>query len=163
NWSGRAIRARCQPRAIQCCPEVLELCYSWYNDSYKLLPLGSSSCRLRRLHLAGNFLDKDFILHLSSGCPALEDLELDECFIAYPKIMSSTLKNLAIIDCTTYWWDHPLTITAQALVSFRLTFIPTGSVWNGISLDEMPYLTKASICLRSPRSHRMDHSSFFAA
>ncbi|PVH35350.1 hypothetical protein PAHAL_7G159800 [Panicum hallii] len=69
NWHGPGVAHQCLRRGIECCPEVLEFCYSYYDD-YELPPLGSSSCRLR-LHLAGIYLDKDFTLHLRSGCPTL--------------------------------------------------------------------------------------------
>ncbi|CAL5031922.1 unnamed protein product [Urochloa decumbens] len=159
NWhDGRKAADQCLHRAIEFCPEVLELCFnskeevpqfgwSFYRSDYELPPLGSSSCRLRRLHLVGIYLDKDFTLHLRSCCPALEDLELEGCLIAYPKIISSTLKNLAIIDCTTHC-GHALTVTTPALISFHLVIIPTGSSWNGILADEMPSLVKASISFK---------------
>ncbi|XP_034604723.1 MEIOTIC F-BOX protein MOF [Setaria viridis] len=90
----------------------------------------------------------DFTLHLRSGCPALEDLKLEGCLIAYPKIMSATLKNLAIIiDCRTHW-GHVLTVTTPALISFHLVIIPTEWYWNGILVDEMPSLIKASISFK---------------
>jgi len=147
NRHGCGVAHQCLRRCIECCPEVLEFCYSYYDSNYELPPLGSGSCRLRRLHLVGIYLDKDFTLHLRSGCPALEDLELVGCLIAYPKIMSRTLKNLAIIDCTTHW-GHVLTVTTPALISFHLVIIPTGWCWNGILADEMTSLIRASISLK---------------
>ncbi|GJN14416.1 hypothetical protein PR202_gb01239 [Eleusine coracana subsp. coracana] len=147
NWHGREVADQCLCRGIECCPRVLEFCYSYDNSNYELPPLGSSSCRLRRLHLAGIYLSKNFVLHLRSGCPVLEDLELEGCLIAYPKIMSCTLKNLAIINCTTHW-GHVLTVTTPAVISFHLVIIPTGAYWKGILVDEMPSLIKASISLK---------------
>lgn len=48
NWHGHAAAHRYLRRGIECCPEVLELCCSYYDD-YELPPLGSGSCRLRRV------------------------------------------------------------------------------------------------------------------
>ncbi|CAN6235094.1 unnamed protein product [Urochloa humidicola] len=158
NWHECQAADQYLRRAIEFCPEVLELCLSskqevpelgcsYYRNDYELPPLGSSSCLLRRLHLVGIYLRKDFTLHLRSCCPALEDLELEGCLIAYPKIMSSTLKNLAIINCTTHC-SHVLTVTTPALISFHLVIIPTGHTWNDILADEMPFLIKASISFK---------------
>ncbi|KAL6652703.1 hypothetical protein ACP70R_011628 [Stipagrostis hirtigluma subsp. patula] len=130
-------------RGIECRPAVLEICYP--STSYELPHLGSSSCRLKRMHLTTIYLDKNFTMQLRSGCPVLEDLELDRCRIAYPKIMSCTLKNLVINDCKTHF-GHVLTVATGALVSFQLAI--TAYVWHGIVVSEMPFLVKASICLR---------------
>ncbi|KAL6859080.1 hypothetical protein ACP4OV_018082 [Aristida adscensionis] len=155
-------------RGIKYSPEVLEICcadhdidqayelphlgseiyYAYYHDidpAYELPHLGSNSCRLKRMSLSGLRLHKSFTLHLRSGCPVLEDLEVERCHIAYPEIISYTLKNLTIQDCRTYC-GNALTVTAPALVSFRLAFL--AMELRGILVTEMPAVVKASICLK---------------
>jgi hypothetical protein len=113
----------------------------------QLCNTGSNSCRLKRLHLSGISLHKTFTLHLRSGCPVLEDLVLERCFVAYPEIMASTLKTLVIIDSRTYW-GNTLTAMAPALVSLHLDIIAVGGCWNGVLVDELPSLVKATFCFR---------------
>ncbi|KAF8714801.1 hypothetical protein HU200_027330 [Digitaria exilis] len=63
---------------------------------FKLPPLGSTSDRLRRLHLFGVFLDGGFAEHIRTRCPVLEVLELSACVCDFQEIASSTLKILDI-------------------------------------------------------------------
>jgi hypothetical protein len=125
----------------------MEICFAIKEIIYELPHLGSNSCRLKRLHLAGVSLDKTFTLHIRSGCPVLEDLVLEWCFVAYPEIMSITLKTLVIIDSDTYW-GNTLTVTVPALVSLHLNIIAVGGCWNGVLVDELPSLIKALFCFR---------------
>ncbi|KAL6839566.1 hypothetical protein ACP4OV_030505 [Aristida adscensionis] len=137
---------RCLCRGIKYCPGVLEICSAYGHDihpTYELPHLGSGSCRLERMHIAGIRLDKSFTLHLRSGCPILEDLEIKRCHIAYPEFISCTLKNLTIEDCETYC-GNMVTVTAPGLLSFRLFFLAIEL--RGILVTEMPALVKASIC-----------------
>ncbi|XP_072151490.1 MEIOTIC F-BOX protein MOF [Setaria viridis] len=134
-------------RAMKCCPAVMEI-YSSSGLFHRFPHLGSSACRLKKLHLVAISLDESFTQQLPSGCPVLEDLELNECHLHSPEIKSYTLKNLIITGCRTYS-GRVLTITAPALVSFYLVF--TVVVWNsdGVLVNEMPALVKAKVCLES--------------
>uniref|UniRef100_A0A0E0K6P5 F-box domain-containing protein n=1 Tax=Oryza punctata TaxID=4537 RepID=A0A0E0K6P5_ORYPU len=133
-------------RGIKCCPAVVEIYNSSNTQMYELTNLGSSACRLKKLHLVVIALVKGFTQHLPSACPVLEDLELDKCCLDHPKIVSFSLKNLILTDCTTY--GKVLTITTPALVSFHLDITADGS--DDIIANEMPSLVKASLCLRYP-------------
>lgn len=132
-------------RGIKCCPAVVDICNSSNAHMYELPNLGSGARRLKKLHLVVIALVKGFTQHLPSACPVLEDLELDKCCLDHPEITSLSLKNLILIDCTTYC-GKVLTITTPALVS-------------------------ASLCLRYPpppppggleETYQKDHARFFA-
>ncbi|KAG2572296.1 hypothetical protein PVAP13_7KG166965 [Panicum virgatum] len=107
-------------RGMKCFPAMMEISNSANARLYGLPHLGSTSYRLRRLHLVNINLDNSFPRKLSYGCPVLEDLKLDRCFLDPPEISSSTLKNLIVTGCTTHS-GHVLTITAPALL-FLLTW-----------------------------------------
>lgn len=106
-------------RGIKCCPAVVDICNSSNAHMYELPNLGSGARRLKKLHLVVIALVKGFTQHLPSACPVLEDLELDKCCLDHPEITSLSLKNLILIDCTTYC-GKVLTITTPALVSASL-------------------------------------------
>jgi uncharacterized membrane protein YidH (DUF202 family) len=133
-------------RAMKCCPAVMEINRSSSARFYRLPHLGSGACRLKKLHLIDISLDKSFTQQLPSGCPVLEDLELNKCHLHSPEIKSYTLKNLIIMDCTTYS-GCVLTITAPALVSFNLVI----TVSDGVLVNDMPALVKANVCLKQDR------------
>ncbi|CAN6248743.1 unnamed protein product [Urochloa humidicola] len=135
-------------RGMKCCPPaVMELHKSSGGRFHRLHHLGSTACRLKRLHLVAISLDKSFMQQLPSGCPVLEDLELDKCELQSPDIKSYTLKNLIITDCTTHS-GRVLTITAPALVSFYLVITVVGWYWDGVLAHEMPTLVNAKVCLK---------------
>ncbi|XP_039771954.1 MEIOTIC F-BOX protein MOF-like [Panicum virgatum] len=135
---------------INCNPAVMEISWSSSTAFFSGLPhSGSTGCRLKRLHLAGIALDTGFARQLRSGCPVLEDLQLERCLLDSPEITSHTLKSLIVTDCTSYF-DTVLTITSPALASFHLAITTTGSNWRGIIVNEMPSLVKASIRSESP-------------
>lgn len=81
---------------------------------------------LRSLHLSRLQLElNDLASHISSSCPALEDVQLEKCsFLATSnvKIVSSSLQKL-VIDGGYTGYDvenFALIIEAPALVSLRL-------------------------------------------
>jgi hypothetical protein len=137
-------------RGIKYFPAVVEISRSANARFHGLPHLGSSSYRLRRLHLVKIALDKSFPRQLSSGCPVLEDLKLDECLLDPPEITSCTLRNLIVADCMTYG-GNVLTITAPTLVSFYLVITVVGWSWDGVLVNEMPALVKATVCLKQDR------------
>ncbi|CAO2042334.1 unnamed protein product [Urochloa humidicola] len=134
-------------RGMKCFPAVMEICRSSSGRFHILPHLGSTACRLKRLHLVAISLDKSFMQQLPSGCPVLENLELDKCELQSPDIKSYTLKNLIITDCTTHS-GRVLTITAPALVSFYLVITVVGWYWDGVLVHEMPTLVNAKVCLK---------------
>ena len=71
-------------RGMKCFPAMMEISNSANARLYGLPHLGSTSYRLRRLHLVNINLDNSFPRKLSYGCPVLEDLKLDRCFLDPP-------------------------------------------------------------------------------
>lgn len=136
-------------RGVKCCPVVVEISRSANARFYRLPHLGPSARRLRRLHLVGISLVKSGMQHLSSACPILEDLELDGCLLDPPEISSSTLKHLILKDYKSY--GQVLMITAPALVSFYLVSNAVQWNWGGVSVNEMPTLVNATVCLKQDR------------
>jgi hypothetical protein len=136
-------------RGIKRCPRVVEI---HSTDGCKLPLLGSSSSRLNRLHLTGITLDRTFAEQIRSGCPVLDDLELKRCKLEDDvEIASGTLKNLTIEDCTT---SNPssLTIKTASLTHLQLFITAFGQNWHAVTVDEMPFLIKATIRLKASTS-----------
>lgn len=133
-------------RGMKCCPAVVEMDSSSSTLFYGLPHLGSNACRLKKLHLVAIALDKSFTQLLPSGCPLLEDLKVGRCLFDSPEIISCTLKNLIVEDCTTYC-GKVLNITAPDLVSFYLV-INIECNWGGILVNEMPFVANSTICLK---------------
>jgi hypothetical protein len=107
--------------------------------------MGASSCRLKRLHLHGLYLENQFAELLCSGCPVLEDLELRSCNPGFQEFKSRTLKKL-VIDCCDNFTGDLVVITVPRVVYLRLGISP-GCYSNGILIHESAYLVKASIHL----------------
>ncbi|KAK1683299.1 hypothetical protein QYE76_044147 [Lolium multiflorum] len=133
-------------RCIKRCPKVVEI---HSTGDCKLPRFGSGSSRLSRLHLTGITLERTFARQLPcSSYPVLEDLELKRCKLDDDaEIASCTLKNLTIEDCTT---SNPsaLTIKAPSLTYLQLFITAFGQNWHAVTVDEMPFLVKATIHLK---------------
>jgi hypothetical protein len=113
-------------------------------------------------------LDDRFAEQLSSVCCALEDLELDHCTCEIRSIASDSLKNLVLKSCSwggflsdiaaptlktlvidggSNWFGNLLAISAPMVAYLRLDVDGVG--FRGrTSINEMPYLDRASIHLR---------------
>ncbi|KAF7040804.1 hypothetical protein CFC21_050678 [Triticum aestivum] len=115
-----------------------------------------SPCRLKRLHLShvSSLQPTELASHVSSRCPALEDLKLQECgFLAtgYIRIVSSSLKKLVLDG--NYDEDGAdeffvFIIDAPALISLRLgTSYDVDSIVAPNEPHTMPSLVDASIQL----------------
>ncbi|KAJ1267709.1 hypothetical protein BS78_07G078300 [Paspalum vaginatum] len=74
------------------------------------------SSHLKVLKLSYAFLDGSMLKQLSSRCPSLEEMDLKDCLISGPEISSSSLKTLAMVNCSMYW---ALSITAPNLLVLR--------------------------------------------
>ncbi|EMS61712.1 hypothetical protein TRIUR3_17057 [Triticum urartu] len=123
----------------------------------RAIGLGEASpCRLKRLHLShvSSLQPTELASHVSSRCPALEDLKLQECgFLAtgYIRIVSSSLKKLVLDG--NYDEDGAdeffvFIIDAPALVSLRLgTSYDVDSIVAPNEPHTMPSLVDASIQL----------------
>ncbi|XBI89406.1 hypothetical protein VPH35_027219 [Triticum aestivum] len=100
------------------------------------------SCHLKILKLSYARLDDRILGKLSSSCKSLEELDLKDCLVTGPKIVSTSLKKLIMLKCTFNWDFY---ITAPNLVLLRLitrsvrfpSFINFGSLVTGtIILDD---------------------------
>ncbi|WVZ50628.1 hypothetical protein U9M48_001866 [Paspalum notatum var. saurae] len=131
----------------------------------------SSSWHLKRLYLCNVVLDNCFAKHVSSLCPSLQDLELDDCTCEIHSITSDSLKSLVLkrcgwrklseITCPTLktlvidggWNSYRclLVISAPSVAYLRLNLNNVLSFHGGISVNEMPSIVKASIHLQFQR------------
>ncbi|KAF7033887.1 hypothetical protein CFC21_044957 [Triticum aestivum] len=123
----------------------------------RAIGLGEASpCRLKRLHLShvSSLQPTELASHVSSRCPALEDLKLQECgFLAtgYIRIVSSSLKKLVLDG--NYDEDGAdeffiFIIDAPALVSLLLgTSYDVDTIVAPNEPHTMPSLVDASIQL----------------
>ncbi|XBH65389.1 hypothetical protein VPH35_118997 [Triticum aestivum] len=78
-----------------------------------------------------------------SGCPELEDLTIERCYIDAGKICSNSLKYLRLVGNCTFSEDIHIPIAAPRLISLELGSFQCLSPF----LEEMPLLEKASILL----------------
>uniref|UniRef100_A0A453AS39 F-box domain-containing protein n=1 Tax=Aegilops tauschii subsp. strangulata TaxID=200361 RepID=A0A453AS39_AEGTS len=75
------------------------------------------SCHLKILKLSYARLDDRILGQLSSSCKSLEEMDLKDCLVTGPGIVSTSLKTLIMLKCT-FNWDF--SITAPNLVLLRL-------------------------------------------
>ncbi|XP_037485717.1 MEIOTIC F-BOX protein MOF-like isoform X1 [Triticum dicoccoides] len=131
-------------RGIKYRPQVIEIIIS-LRPRIQFPHMGASSCRLKRLHLNGFYLDNQFAELLCFGCPVLEDLVLRSCDNGFQEIKSSTLKKLVVDSCGNLSGD-PVVIVAPHVAYLQLG-ISYGCYSNGVSIYETASLVKASIHL----------------
>ncbi|KAL6608311.1 hypothetical protein ACP70R_041374 [Stipagrostis hirtigluma subsp. patula] len=74
------------------------------------------SCHLKHLKLSGSMLIDRTMRQLSSQCPALEVLDLKNCYLDGSEISSASLKSLSVVRCR---FATDLTVAAPNLVSLR--------------------------------------------
>jgi len=136
-------------RGIEYCPSVLKI-HILIEPRFKLPPIVCSNfCHIKTLYLQNVDLGSHFIGLLSSACPVMEDLVLDNCKFSGNSsqgITSSSLKNL-VLDFCEYSSDYPLVITVPSLANLHLIF---GCYQSGISLCKMDSLVKAEIYFEEP-------------
>uniref|UniRef100_A0A0E0M564 F-box domain-containing protein n=1 Tax=Oryza punctata TaxID=4537 RepID=A0A0E0M564_ORYPU len=99
-----------------------------------------TSSYLQRIWFSNVILDDGFFKQLEAGCPALEDLFLDECFIKDVEISSQTLKVLTIkrADFST---DPKTSISTPSVTSLTLSD-PTCGIF---VLKDMASVVTASV------------------
>ncbi|XBI86099.1 hypothetical protein VPH35_094118 [Triticum aestivum] len=107
-------------------------------------------CRLKRLHVNNVCLDSYFARHISSRCPALEDMRLKNCSFLLTediRFTSASLKKVVIIGFRVLE-NNPfgLILEAPALASLRLTGHHR-HICGSWPQDCMPSLVDASIQL----------------
>ncbi|CAN6228226.1 unnamed protein product [Urochloa humidicola] len=120
-------------------PAALEVRLRFVAAHVRLPPLGSTSTacrRLRRLSLSGVLLDGGFAEHLRTGCPILEELELNFCDLDFQEIVSGTLRSLTVDDCFSRRrppqeekWCVRVTAPCLDTVSYRRCL---GRTWSGL-------------------------------
>ncbi|TVU14368.1 hypothetical protein EJB05_37831 [Eragrostis curvula] len=136
-------------RSIKGSPVVVEISLSNHAIFHGLPHYGSSYCRLKRLRLVSVALGASLTQQICSDCPVLEDLELESCLLDSSEVASCTLKSLVIMDCAPYYDTNVVVVKAPALTSFHLSLTVVGLKWQGVLVNKMPSLVKASICFRT--------------
>ncbi|KAF3341156.1 F-box/FBD/LRR-repeat protein [Carex littledalei] len=99
--------------------------------------------RLKKLQLCVESDDSDILNKLALGCPALEDLYLDNCFMNIRVISFPKLKYLNISSWEDEWVEC---IRAPNLVSLVLD--GWAKLFKKTSFEKMPSLMNATISLR---------------
>ncbi|KQJ93825.1 F-box/LRR-repeat protein At4g14103 [Brachypodium distachyon] len=112
--------------------------------------------RLKKLRLDNaRLLDSSVVWSLNSGCPAIEELDLDRCSLHRFWISSDTVKTLSVTACI-YKEIH---VSAPNVVSLRLT------VAGRVQLDAMPSLSRAWVNISGDRANHLapDEHGFLGA
>ncbi|KAF7086650.1 hypothetical protein CFC21_089930 [Triticum aestivum] len=128
--------------ALKCRVEKLSICAS--DILYEPLLVNDSPLISRHLRtIEFGFLDLVGSSVDFSGCPTLEELTIERCYVDAGKICSNSLKHLWLIGHCTFSEDNHIPITAPRLISLELGSFQCLTP----SLEEMPLLEKASILL----------------
>ncbi|KAJ4761226.1 F-box/RNI-like/FBD-like domains-containing protein [Rhynchospora pubera] len=130
------------PADIFTCASVEELYLDISEIGIGIVAGGVNLPRLRKLHLYDVFSGNNGILReLLSGCPALEELKLDECKLDISVISSLQLKYLYIYSGLDM--ARIESIRAPNLVSLDLQLL--GDELCAANFEEMPFLANVSI------------------
>ncbi|XP_078166142.1 F-box/LRR-repeat protein At4g14103-like [Carex rostrata] len=122
--------------------EELNLCVSSIDHDMESRAINLP--RLKKLELHGESYDSEILNKLALGCPALEDLYLNECLIDISVVSFPKLKYLNINSS----WAEDMrvgSISAPNLVS--LTLVGCTEIFGEMSLEKMPSLMNATIDL----------------
>ncbi|WVZ53673.1 hypothetical protein U9M48_004578 [Paspalum notatum var. saurae] len=103
--------------ALRCRVRVLRFCYARDCEPLDLPDLSlAASMHLTRLELGGVAIFHNLNL---SGCPALTDLKMDDCFFFAQEILAPSLKHLTM-SSGDFFYDHRVRIRLPSLVSLKL-------------------------------------------
>ncbi|KAJ1274975.1 hypothetical protein BS78_05G100800 [Paspalum vaginatum] len=103
--------------ALRCRPRVLRFCFARDCEPLDLPDLSlAASTHLTRLELAGVAIFHNLDL---SGCPALTDLKMDDCFFFAQEIQAPSLKHLAM-SSSDFFHNHRARIRLPSLISLKL-------------------------------------------
>ncbi|XP_045085400.1 F-box/FBD/LRR-repeat protein At5g22660-like [Aegilops tauschii subsp. strangulata] len=128
--------------ALKCRVEKLSICAS--DILYEPLLVDDSPLISRHLRtIEFRFLDLVDSSVDFSGCPVLEELTIERCYVDAEKICSNSLKHLRLVGNCTFSEDIHIPIAAPRLISLELGSFQCLSPF----LEEMPLLEKASILL----------------
>ncbi|TVU14397.1 hypothetical protein EJB05_37862, partial [Eragrostis curvula] len=85
--------------AVTRCPSVLDIHSEYHKIRYALPAMDYSRYfgRLRTLRLHNVELDVRFAAKLESGCPVLEDVELEACLVTAPALAYLSCKGSAVV------------------------------------------------------------------
>lgn len=135
--------------------------------------------RLRELHIEHLDADCVSLKKLISGCPLLEDLEMNECKFKDPEFSSNSLKRLSVGNCeiagTTIWISGPklrcicficndterLDVFLGNLSSLVDAFIQVDGCWGYRSLDVLDLKPLKFVALSNKRKSRDSEDSTF--
>lgn len=119
-WVCHALRSNVQ---------VLGIVHPFMAPSPLIIEGTFNSAHLKKLHLCRFEIIDAFVSKLSSGCPALEELELIHCDICVTEFSSTTLKRLTVTDSrfTIWGWHGDLLIDMPNLVSLCIKKLPVSN------------------------------------
>ncbi|CAO2152342.1 unnamed protein product [Urochloa humidicola] len=128
--------------AMRCQVRVLQYCFSRNGgDTLELLDLNLVSGHLTKLELAGVSTGSNINL---SGCPLLQDLKMEDCFLDVWEIQSPYLQHLRMANCRFVLLNRTL-IRLPNLISLELT----ECFGRAPFFDSMPSLATAIVTLDS--------------
>lgn len=140
-------------RAIELKAQVLEFTEYIRWESFYLDPqlMAFASQYLKCLKLTNVTLDSNAFEPLNHACPALENLQLSQCFLEVPEICSASLKKLDIMECSLLM---NLQIQTPRLVSLRFRCLQ----YKCSSCSRYPVITAAVTLCDLPNAENIDLS-----
>ncbi|CAL4994067.1 unnamed protein product [Urochloa decumbens] len=128
--------------AVRCQVRVLQYCFSCNGGGpLELLDLNLVSGHLTKLELAGVSTGSNINL---SGCPVLQDLKMEDCYLDVWEIQSPYLQHLRMANCRFVLLNRTL-IRLPNLISLELTECSGRAPF----LDSMPSLAAAIVTFDS--------------
>uniref|UniRef100_A0A0E0B7G2 F-box domain-containing protein n=1 Tax=Oryza glumipatula TaxID=40148 RepID=A0A0E0B7G2_9ORYZ len=130
-WISYALQKNVRVLEVAVLSYALELDHSVFSSRY-----------LKTIDFSNVVMDQGFFKQLEMGCPELEELFLDECFIVDDEISSQTLKVLAL-DATHFCCGFKTSISSPSITSLGLHYPMSGKP----VLNDMEALVSASLLL----------------
>uniref|UniRef100_A0A0E0M565 F-box domain-containing protein n=1 Tax=Oryza punctata TaxID=4537 RepID=A0A0E0M565_ORYPU len=140
-WISYALQKNVRVLEVAVLSYALELDHSVFSSRY-----------LRTIDFSNVVMNQGFFKQLEMGCPELEELFLDECFIVDDEISSQTLKVLTL-DATHFCYGFKTSISSPSVTSLALRYPMSGKP----VLNDMEALVSASMLL-----YHVEHDDFDA-
>jgi hypothetical protein len=130
-WISYALQKNVRVLEVAVLSHALELDHSVFSSRY-----------LRTMDFSNVVMNQGFFKQLEMGCPELEELFLDECFIVDDEISSQTLKVLTL-DATHFCCGFKTSISSPSITSLALHYPMSGKP----VLNDMEALMSTSMLL----------------
>ncbi len=130
-WISYALQKNVRILEVSVLSYALELDHSVFSSRY-----------LRTMDFSNVVMNQGFFKQLEMGCPELEELFLDECFIVDDEISSQTLKVLTL-DATHFCCGFKTSISSPSITSLALHYPMSGKP----VLNDMEALVSTSMLL----------------